>query len=435
MYDKTNLPTVAIVGKPNVGKSSLFNRLIKRRKAIVFDEPGVTRDINYEMVHYNNLTYRLADSTGYFNEKDQTGILAQEMNRRLIEEAALIILTCDIKSLDRLDFDIAEQIQKSGKPCILVLNKIDNEKLVDNMYDFYDLGLKEPITVSAMHGKNISLLQESIFQKLKRYSQEEYESSTSVRPIITIAIVGKPNVGKSSLLNLLVEKPRSIVTPLPGTTRDSVDESIYFEDHELLFVDTAGIRKKKHELKSVDFFSILRAENAIKNSSLAILLIDSLQGISTQDKKIASIIVHERKALIIAANKWDIAKKMGISINEFQENIYYKFPHIHFAEVLPISAKTGYNKIKLLKKILTVYNNYNRRIQTSQLNSALGKLSHHGVQVKYGYQKGEAPPVFELFINKHGKDIDNFRKFAINSIRKNFPYTGVPIEVRLRKKE
>ena len=169
MYNKANLPTVAIVGKPNVGKSSLFNRLVKSRKAIVFDEPGVTRDINYEVVHYYDLTYRLADSTGYFSEKDETGSLAREMNRRLIEEATLILFTGDIKDLSRLDYDIAEQIRKSGKPYIFVLNKVDNDKLLDNMYDFFDLGLEEPVTESAIHGKNVSILQERIVENLENY--------------------------------------------------------------------------------------------------------------------------------------------------------------------------------------------------------------------------------------------------------------------------
>jgi GTP-binding protein len=435
MCDKTNLPTVAIVGKPNVGKSSLFNRLVKRRKAIVFDEPGVTRDINYEVVRHGSLTYRLADSTGYFSKKDVTGSLAQEMNQRLIEEAALIILTCDIKDLGSLDFDISEQIRKSGKPYIFVVNKVDNEKLLDNIYDFFDLGLEEPITVSAIHGRNISILQEKISEKLKSYSHDLSEHTKTRRHTIDIAIVGKPNVGKSSLLNCLVEKPRSLVTSLPGTTRDTVAESIEFEGYELRFIDTAGIRKKKKALKSVEFFSILRAEEAIKNSLLSILLIDAVEGISTQDKKIASIIVNQRKGLIIAANKWDIAKEMSINFYEFKENIYYEFPHIRFAEVIPISATTGYNKIKLLKIILTVYNNYNRRIKTSQLNAAINRVSHHGIQIKYGYQKSGAPPVFEFFINKKGKEIDNFKKFTINSIRKNFSFAGVPIEVYLRKKE
>ncbi|UCB46526.1 MAG: ribosome biogenesis GTPase Der [Spirochaetota bacterium] len=434
MYDKIHLPIVAIVGKPNVGKSSLFNRLVKRRKAIVFDEPGVTRDINYEVIRHSNLTYRLADSTGYFSEKDETGSLAQEMNRRLIKEATLILLTCDIKDLSRLDYDIAELVRKSGKPCILVINKVDNDRLLDNVYDFFDLGYEEPVTVSAVHGKNISILRERIFEYLNKYDSYSDKHIDTVKPVIDIAIVGKPNVGKSSLLNLLVERPRSLVTPLPGTTRDTVDDIIEFEGIDFRFIDTAGIRKKKKALKSVEFFSILRAEKAIVNSILSILLIDAKDGISTQDKKIASIIVNERKGLIIAANKWDIAKEMKLNFHEFKENMYYEFPHIRFAEVLPISAKTGYNKIKLLKKVLTVYNNYNRKIQTPQLNEVISKLSHHDIQVKYGYQRREAPPVFEFFINKKVKEIENFKRYAINIIRKNFAFTGVPIEIYLRKK-
>ena len=435
---KEKLPTVAIIGKPNVGKSSLFNRLIGRRKAIVFDEPGVTRDVNYATARYRNISFRIADSTGFVRDKD----VSERINRRLIEEASIVVFTCDIEGLGAEDFDITELIRKSGKPCILVINKTDNEKLSQQIYDFYDLGLEDPIAVSALHGRNITALQETIVDKLQLLRQEphieEQDSTVSdgsaARPKpMEIAIVGKPNVGKSSLLNLIASRTVALVAPEPGTTRDTVDEIVEFAGQELKIVDTAGIRKRRKNLPSVEFFSIVRAERAIKSSTIAVLLIDANIGITSGDKKIASIIVREKKGLIIAANKWDTAKQRGMKISSFREDLYYEFPHVRYAEVVPVSAKTGYNKIKLLKSILTVYDNYNRRVQTSDLNQLLRMFTHHGGGIKYGYQKSAAPPVFEFFINKAAKDSDNFKRFITNSIRKSFPFTGVPIEIFLRK--
>ena len=329
-----NLPIVAIVGKPNVGKSSLFNRLIRSRKAIVFDEPGVTRDVIYGIVRHGDLEYRVADSTGFVSDTETL-----RLHRRLIDEASLILFTCDTDGLSGEDFEITEVVRKSGKPCILVVNKADNDTMAQQIYDFYDLDIEEPIAVSAIHGNNITILRDRIAQKLLSLRKEPVIEQ-SRHTAIDIAIVGKPNVGKSSILNLIVGRPRSLVTPLPGTTRDTVDETIEFSGQRLQFVDTAGIRKKRKNLPSVEYFSILRAERAIKNSTVAVLLIDAESGITSQDKKIASIIVQERKGLIIAANKWDIAKKKGADFKSFRGDLYYEFPHVRFADVIPVSAVT-----------------------------------------------------------------------------------------------
>ena len=439
MHDR-NLPIVAIVGKPNVGKSSVFNRLIGHRKAIVFDEAGVTRDVNYGVVRQEDLSYTIADSTGYV--KNRT--LSVRVNRKLIEEAKLVIFTCDIGGPTGEDYDITDLVRKSGKPYVLLVNKADNEKLSRAAIDYYELGLQGvPIVVSAEHGRNFSKLREAIVRELRKIGYgEKKDTSADVSadaPLspetgITVAIVGKPNVGKSSLLNLIVQRERSLVAPEPGTTRDTVDETVLFSDTPLTIIDTAGIRKKRKNLKSVEFFSIVRAEAAIKKSSIAVLLIDANSGITTGDKKIASVVVREKKGLIIAANKWDIAKERGIQFKEFVENVYYQFPHVRYADVIPVSAKTGYNKIKLLKTIITVYHNYTRSIRTVELNELLRKYTHHGLGIKYGYQKTVSPPVFEFFVNKTAEQSDNFNRFMTNAIRKSFPFSGVPIEVILRKR-
>jgi len=437
MFD-TNmvLPTVAIVGKPNVGKSSLFNRLIKKRKAIVSEEPGVTRDINYETITHSGTRYSLADTGGYARKNDDLHIIIRRLNRRLINEAHLIIFTCDITHLSIEDYDIADIIRKSGKPFILVLNKADNDRLLHNYYDFFDLGLKDPLPISALHGKNIPLLKDRITEKLSNLTKGRIDlkngNAAEIRTIDT-AIVGKPNVGKSSLLNLLVEKNRSLVTPFPGTTRDTVDETIEYAGNRIKFIDTAGLRKRKKIKDSIEFYSFTRAEKAIKNSTLSILLIDACEGITNQDKKIASIIAREKRGLIIAANKWDIAKQSGINEREFIKDIYFHFPHIAFADIVTLSAKTGYNKIKLLKNIFKVYNNYYRKIKTRELNTLVTTLSLHSGAIKYGVQKKTAPPRFEFFVKNVDTKNNNFKKYIANTLRKNFHFEGVPVDVVLRK--
>jgi GTP-binding protein len=453
-------PIVAIVGKPNVGKSALFNRLIRRRKAIVSDESGVTRDLNYEMVFNENTCYKLADSAGFTNKGygNDIHVYTREFNTKLIEEAAVIIFICEITGLDSEDFDIAEIVRKSGKPCVFVLNKADRKNAFENRFDFFELGLREePLLISALHGTNIEELKKKIAEKLisfengdasqklnergngeglrisveEAFSKED-ESRRHAEINISVAIVGQPNVGKSSLLNLLVNQKRALVTPEPGTTRDIVDEVIEYKEYKIKLVDTAGIKKRKRIKENIDFYSLLRTEKAIKNATVVILLIDALKGITTQDKKITSMVVSEKKGLIIAANKWDKAVENGIDPFEFKEEVYYSFPHIEFADLIKISAKTGYNKIKLLENILIVYTNYTRKIQTNELNTVTRKLVHHGVHVKYGFQKYTSPPLFEFFINKKDGNGENFKRYIANSIRKHFNFRGVPIEIRLR---
>ena len=438
------IPTVAIVGKPNVGKSSLFNRLIRRRKAIVSGEPGVTRDINYELVSFDGITCRLADSAGFTKAVDEIQSLSQSLNTKLIDTASVIIFLCEISSLTKEDFETAEITRKSGKPYIFAVNKVDNDRLLDHLYDFFELGLEDPVPLSASHGNNVALLIDRLIEKLKpivltdredkALSDQSYRTNLAGNTgSIDVAIVGKPNVGKSSLLNLLVNMDRSIVSDIPGTTRDSIDETVEFGGFNINFIDTAGLRKRRMVRENVEFYSLVRAQKAIKRSSLSILLIDAVEGVSTQDKKIASMIVTEKKGLIIAANKWDIAKEKGIQFQNFKKDFYYFFPHISFSELIQISAKTGYNKIKLLKNILTVYNNYNKKIRTNELNSLLQEHTLRSARIKYGFQKSTAPPVFELFVGNENDCNTNFNRFITNLIRKKFDLKGVPFEVILRK--
>jgi GTP-binding protein len=432
--------TVAIIGKPNVGKSSLFNKIIKKRKAIISDEPGVTRDINYETLSVNGIVFRLADSAGISKEREEIRILGQRMNRMLVEEASLLIFLCEIDTLSREDFEIAEIIRKSGKPYIWLINKVDNEKKMNSFYDFFDLALESPLPISVHQGKNIDQLVRMIsgkIQQITAHDHFEQKGRKKAPPVskknINVAIVGRPNVGKSSLLNLLVESERSLVASDPGTTRDSIDETINFEGFDLKLIDTAGIRKRSKIKENLEFYSFVRTGNAVKESPICVLIIDATAGITMQDKKIASLIRKEKRGMIIAANKWDLMLEHNVDQKEFIRNIHDFFPHAAYASVIPLSAKTGYNKTKLLKNILKVYNNYYVRIKTGELNTIIRNFRLRGARVKYGYQKSSAPPVFEFFVGHIETFNSNFKRYIINNLRKSFDFTGVPIDVILRK--
>jgi len=433
-------PLVAIVGKPNVGKSALFNRLLRKRKAIVSEEPGVTRDLNYEKLSFHGITCRIADSAGYVRYNDNISAITRASNKRLIDEAELILFVCDVKSLDTQDFELSQIIRKSGKPCLLVVNKVDNEKLEKNVVDFFELGFDIPMPVSASHGRNISALKQSLAEHVreglhetKSMHTEELCPNENPSPIY-VAIVGKPNVGKSSLLNQLVQKDRSIVMPEPGTTRDAVAETLQYNDRDLHFIDTAGLRKRAKIRENVEFYSLLRTKEAIGRSTVSILVIDATEGITSQDKKIAWIIAEKKKAMIIAANKWDLMQEVHIDEKVLQGDIYHAFPHAQFADIVPISALTGYNKKALLKKIVKVYNKYNSTLQTSEINSFIGSLPRARGDIKYGFQRGIAPPHFEFFVRNIDTENVNFKRYLSNSIRRHFEMRGVPIEISLRKR-
>jgi GTP-binding protein len=441
-------PLIAIVGKPNVGKSALFNRLIRKRKAIVAEEPGVTRDVNYEPLSLQGISCRVADSAGFVRDRDDISRITGASNRQLIDEAGLILFVCDVKSLDAQDFELSQIIRKSGKPCILIVNKVDNEKLEEHIIDFYELGFDEPLPVSASHGRNISSLKQVLAERVRdlqaapesppqsnhKILADQQSSMEEKASPIGISIVGKPNVGKSSLLNLLVKKDRSIVLPEPGTTRDTVDETLVYNGMQLRFIDTAGLRKRGKVRENVEFYSLVRTERAIGQSTVSILVIDATEGVTAQDKKIAGIIAEKKKAMILAANKWDLMISRNMSQRMFQEDLYHDFPHVHFADLVPVSAHTGYNKKALLKKIVRVYNNYHSRLQTSELNSFISRLPHGRGDIKYGYQRRTAPPGFEFFIRHSDTEDVNFKRYLSNAIRQQFDLRGIPIEVTLRKR-
>jgi len=434
-----NIPLVVMIGKTNVGKSSLFNRLVNQRRAIISDEPGVTRDVQYALIKEKGIIYRLADSAGIVSKGTILQQRAEYLNLQLVDKASILLFISDIEGPTGEDFEIAEFIRKKEKPYILVVNKVDNEKLAENLYSFYELALGDPLGVSAIHGRNIPKLREEIEDRLLSEITSGNlfidDGGIILKEPLRVAIVGRPNVGKSSLLNILTGTERAIVDESPGTTRDPVDETIEFEGYPITLIDTAGLRKRRKVKQNIEYYSILRAEKAIKRSHIGVLVIDACTGITRQDKTTASIINREKKGIIVAANKWDLAQNNGISSKKFISELIDYFPPLTFSNIVTVSAKTGYNKIKLLKKIIEVYNNYNKVIKTGELNRVLRDFSHRGIHIQYGYQKSKGPPVFEFFINRYHKTDQNFEKFIENSIRKIFGFYGVPVKVILRIKK
>jgi GTP-binding protein len=372
--------------------------------------------------------------------------ITRESNIRLIDEAGIILLVCDVHLLTEEDFGLSSLIRKSGKPCILVINKVDNTKRDELIYEFYELGYDDPLPLSAEHGRNI----EQLRIRIAEYLRDEYgqgrkpneptrgvnrvqQEPTTLHGTIDVAIVGKPNVGKSSLLNLLVEKQRSLVLPEPGTTRDAVDERVTFQGHTLRFIDTAGLRKRRKIRENVEFYSLVRSEAAIRDAAVSVLVLDATSGVTAQDKKIAWIIAENRRAMLIAANKWDLRGNQ-VREKDFIEETYYLFPHALFADVIPVSALTGYNKTTLLKNIIKVYNNYHSSIQTSDLNDFIRHLALRRGDIKYGYQQRKAPPGFEFFVRNLDLNDRAFKRYLANALREEFQLRGVPIDISLRNR-
>ncbi len=425
---------VAIIGKPNVGKSSLFNRLVKKRKAIESPQPGITRDVNFEVIKLDSIPVRIADTGGISRSKEKISSKVNEINLNLIKESDIVIFLCDVHSLTIEDQHIAEQLRKLSKPTILAVNKVDNSDLESDVYDFYSLGFNRILPISVVHNRGIDQLKEELLNLIYEFYADRItgdESHIETREI-KVAIVGRPNVGKSSILNTLLGRDRAIVSDTPGTTRDAIDEILDYRNYKIRFIDTAGIRKYRKIKESVEFYSLTRAQKAIKESDISILIIDAAEGITSQDKKISDLVVKEGKALILAVNKWDLMQDMNVRERDYFDQLDYKFPHIGFAYKITVSAKTGYNKLKLLNAIIKVYNNYTKRVKTSVLNSFLHGLSHHGLYIKYGYQKDTAPPIFEFFVNRSERVDENYRRFIANKLRKSIDFTGVPVNILIR---
>ena len=431
--------TVAIVGRPNVGKSTIFNRMSEKRLSIVEDTPGVTRDRIYSDCVWLDKNLRLID-TGGIELADvpfQKEIKAQV--DIAIEEADVIIFLTDGKQgLTNDDNYIAKLLRKSKKPIILGVNKIDDISKIDNIYEFYGLGLGDPIAVSGSHGIGIGDLLDKAISLIPKKSKEQYEG------MIKFAIIGRPNVGKSSLTNAFLKQDRVIVSDIEGTTRDAIDTVFNANDKSYVVIDTAGIRKRGRIYENVEKYSVLRAKSAIERSDVVLVVIDGEVGIIEQDKHVAGLAHEANKGVILVYNKWDLVDKNEKTMDKITKEIRKEFAYLDYAPIAFVSAKENKRVNTLLPLIDTVYNNVNLRIKTNVLNEVImdAQLAnpakpHNGklFKIYYASQVQAAPCVIVLFVNDVELFHFSYKRYIENKLREAFGFEGVPIQIIARRKE
>ncbi|MBN1211738.1 MAG: ribosome biogenesis GTPase Der [candidate division Zixibacteria bacterium] len=436
-----SLPLIAIVGQPNVGKSSLFNRFMKKRLAVVDSEPGVTRDRNYGVCDWNGIEFRLVDTGGLVPEsKNQMEQLIYDQTAFAINEADLVLLVLDTQlGVDNVDKRIARDIQKAGLACILVANKVDSEKYDPDIYEFLNLGLGEPFPVSATVGRGIGELLDEIVARLPVRKDDEIIETGVIR----VALVGRPNVGKSSYINKLLGEERLIVSPTAGTTRDSVDTPFEFNGRKYILIDTAGLRRKYKVVENIEFYTNLRAEKAIEDCDIVVLLIDAVDGVTAQDQRILSQVLEKRRAAVLAINKWDLIEKDGKTADEYSVVIKSRLAKFAYLPIIYISALTGQRIDKVMDLVNKVYENHHRRIATAPLNDFLAEVfarrkppakQRKYIQMKYITQTESAPPTFIIFTN-HPRLVDkSYIHYLSNQLRARFDFEGVPIRIKFRQK-
>ena len=434
-------PLVAIVGRPNVGKSMLFNKLVGRRLSIVEDTPGVTRDRLYAECEWRGRTFDIVD-TGGIEPGTTTEILSfmRKQAEIAIQNATVIVFLCDIKTgLTASDQDVANMLLRSRKPVILAVNKMDQVGMTNpDIYEFYNLGLGDPIAVSAVHGHGTGDLLDACFDYFPPEEEEEEESD-----IIKVAVIGKPNVGKSSLINRILGEERVIVSNMAGTTRDAVDSYFENESGKFLFIDTAGMRKKSKVNDQIEKFSVLRAAMAIERSDVCLIMIDANEGVTEQDTKVAGMAHDSGKACIIVVNKWDAVEKDGKTMDRMREDIRRDLSYMTYAPILFISALTGQRVGRLFQLIKYVDDQAAMRITTDMLNSLLADATARvqpptdkgrRLKIYYMTQAGTRPPHFVCFCNDAKLFHFSYQRYLENQIRSTFGLEGTPIRLTIRQR-
>lgn len=434
-------PVVAIVGRPNVGKSTFFNYLAGRRISIVEDTPGVTRDRIYTEVEWRNRKFTLID-TGGIEPYSEDRIMQQMKNQAeiAIETADVIVFMVDMKDgLTASDSEVATMLRKSKKPVILVVNKVDRVGDVPpEVYEFYNLGFGELMTVSSIHGLGMGDLLDEIYKYFPDETEEEYDEE-----VIKVAVIGKPNAGKSSLINKLLGEDRVIVSDIPGTTRDAIDTYIENEMGKFVFIDTAGIRRQSKINENIERYSTIRSWTAIERADVCLIMIDAVEGVTEQDTKIAGYAHEQGKASIIIINKWDIVEKETGTLEEYRKTVLEKLGFMLYAPVLFISAKTGQRVNKIFELTKFVANQAALRISTGVLNDLLNEAtamvqppSDKGKRLKIYYmtQASVKPPSFVVFINSIELMHYSYERYLENQLRKSFGFEGTPIKFMLREK-
>ncbi|WP_294837515.1 ribosome biogenesis GTPase Der [Eubacterium sp.] len=435
-------PVVAIVGRPNVGKSTLFNKLIGSRLSIVDDTPGVTRDRIYGDCEWLNHNFLLVDTGGI--EPYSTDVILSQMRTQAeiaIETADVIILVTDLKcGVVASDLEVASMLQKSNKPIVLCVNKCDSIGAPDpEFYEFYNLGLGDPIAVSSVHGHGTGDLLDEVIKFFPEQEEEEVEDEE----IINVAVIGKPNVGKSSLINRISGTDRAIVSNIAGTTRDTTDTYIENKYGKFNFIDTAGLRRKSRVNDSIEKYSIIRARMAVERANVCVIMIDATEGFTEQDSKVAGIAIEQGKACIIAVNKWDAVEKDGNTMKEFREKLSVDFSFMSYAPFIFISAKTGIRIDKLYEMIVHVHSQNSMRISTGKLNEVLGIATARvqpptdkGKRLKIYYmtQASTRPPTFVFFVNNSELFHFSYQRYLENQIREIFGLDGTPVRFIVRER-
>jgi GTPase len=440
-------PVVAIVGRPNVGKSTFFNRIVGQRIAIVEDEPGTTRDRLYADAEWDGVTFTLIDTGGLetevIPELEDSGKIIQrtrEQARLAIEEADVVLFMVDTRTgPSPEDFEVAEILRRSGKPILLAANKADNPARRQNAVEFYQLGLGDPIAISSLHGLNTGDLLDAIVEALPEETGEEEQPD-----LVKIAIVGRPNVGKSSLLNTLFGQQRAIVSDIPGTTRDSLDTLVNWEGCSFLLIDTAGIRRRGKIEVGVERYGVMRAMRSIDRADVVLLVIDASEGTTAQDTHVAGYILEQSKGIVVVSNKWDLVPKDEETRKEFAQRIQDELHFMPYVPVLFISAKTGQGVNRVLETTLRVVEQRNKRIPTAALNKLVKEaVARHAPPARPGHwlkfyyvtQAETNPPTFVFFVNDPELIHFSYQRYLENQLRQVFGFEGTPLKMVFRRRE
>lgn len=434
--------TVAIIGKPNVGKSTFFNYLVGQRLSIVEDTPGVTRDRVYGETNWRGKDFTIIDTGGIEEKANDVISIQMRLQAELaIDVADVIVFITDVTTgITPDDRDIALMLKKSKKPIVLVCNKVDDfKKLENDTYEFYNLGLGRPYPISSAHAKGIGDVLDAIYEHLPEKDENDED-----KEYIKVAIIGKPNVGKSSLVNKILGENRSIVSNIAGTTRDAIDSKFENEHGKYIFIDTAGLRRHSKVEENIEKYSVLRTELAIERADVCLLMIDANEGVTEQDTKIAGLAHEAGKAVIIAVNKWDEYDKENGTLENYTKDVYNKLSYLAYAPILFISAKTGQRVEKLFELINEVSNNNAMRIATSVLNELLAEAvaivqppTDKGKRLKVLYmtQVSTKPPTFAIFVNDKKLFHFSYERYIVNKLRQEFNFKGTPIRILVRERE
>lgn len=432
-------PVVAIIGRPNVGKSSLFNALAKKNIAIIHDMPGVTRDRNYIDITLGNRCITLVDTGGFDTQvRDDIALLTREHTRMAVDEADVIVLLMDAKEgLQVADREIVDVLRTSNKPIVYAVNKVDGPRDYDTISEFYSLGVDHIVPIAARHRLGI----EELIEHIQKYIPAAPNTTSASDREVVVSIVGRPNVGKSSLINKILGYERLLVSSQAGTTRDPVDSLVRYHGMTIRFIDTAGIRKKSSLSYQLEKYCVFRSFMSISRSSICVVVLDATQGITTQDAKIASLVREKKRACILAVNKWDLIEKDEKTHSDFLKRVAAELPFVDYAPVLTISARTGLRARKILDIIIKLDSTFNKRIPTAELNKGIQEIINRcspprGTRAKtkvyFAAQVETAPPVVTLFTNNPSAFSESYMRYVEREMRERFDFQGVPLTINAK---